>query len=90
MVVVMENKIMQLLMENGQVSMNNDIFPILFGEFGNAPLNEQTYELAGNFIEQQLYAVYAAGINVVCVPQFSGEPQTGTLFVNDIVYKVVK
>lgn len=33
----MENKIMQLLMEKGEVSMNNDIFPILFEEFGNAP-----------------------------------------------------
>lgn len=30
----MENKIMQLLMEKGRVSMNNDIFPILFEEFG--------------------------------------------------------
>lgn len=36
----MENKIMQLFMEKGEVSMNNDIFPILFEEFGNAPLNE--------------------------------------------------
>jgi hypothetical protein len=90
MVVVMENKILQLLMENGQVSMNKDIFPVLLDEFGDMPLNEQTYELAGNFVEQLLCVVYAAGINVVCVPQFSGEPQTGTLFVNDIVYKVVE
>lgn len=36
-----------------------------------------------------LYAVYAAGINVVCTPQFMGVPQTGTLFVNDIVYDIV-
>lgn len=86
----MENKIMQLLMEKGEVSMNNDIFPILFEEFGNAPLNEQTYAMASDFISQQLYAVYVAGINVVCTPQFMGVPQTGTLFVNDIVYKVVK
>ena len=42
----MENKIMQLLMEKGEVSMNNDIFPILFEEFGNAQLNEQTYAMA--------------------------------------------
>lgn len=83
----MENKIMQLLMEKGEVSMNNDIFPILFEEFGNAQLNEQTYAMASDFISQQLYA---AGINVVCTPQFMGVPQTGTLFVNDIVYKVVK
>lgn len=61
----MENKIMQLLMEKGQVSMNNDIFPILFEEFGNAPLNEQNYTMASDFISQQLYAVYAAGINIV-------------------------
>lgn len=89
----MENKIMQLFMEKGEVSMNNDIFPILFEEFGNASLNEQTYAMASDFISQQLYAVYAvyaAGINVVCTPQFMGVPQTGTLFVNDIVYKVVK
>lgn len=86
----MENKIMQLLMDKGEISMNNDIFPILFEEFGNAPLNEQTYAMASDFISQQLYAVYAAGINVVCTPQFMGVPQTGTLFVNDIVYKVVK
>ena len=58
----MENKIMQLFMEKGEVSMNNDIFPILFEEFGNAPLNEQTYAMASDFISQQLYAVYAAGI----------------------------
>ena len=86
----MENKILQLLMENGQVSMNKDIFPVLLDEFEGVFLNEQTYELAGNFVEQLLYAAYAAGINVVGVPQFSGEPHTGTLFVNDIVYKVVR
>lgn len=86
----MENKIMQLLMEKGEISMNNDIFPILFGEFEDAPLNEQTYAMASDFISQQLYAVYAAGINVICTPQFMGVPQTGTLFVNDIIYKVVK
>lgn len=86
----MENKIMQLLQEKGEVSMNGDIFPILFGEFRNAPLNEQTYAMASDFVGQQLHAVFAAGINVVCIPQFMGIPQTGTLFVNDIVYKVVK
>lgn len=52
----MENKILQLLMEKGEVSMNNDIFPVLFEEFDGAFLDEQT----------------------------------GTLFVNDMVYKVVK
>lgn len=86
----MENKIMQLLMEKGEVSMNNDIFPILFGEFENIPLNEQTYVIMSDFIGQQLYAVFAAGINVVCVPQFMGIPQRGTLFVNDMIYKVIK
>lgn len=86
----MENKIMQLLMENGSVSMNNDIFPILFEEFGEAPLNEQTYAMASDFIRQQLGAVHCAGIRIICVPQFSGVPQTGTLFVNDMVYEVVK
>lgn len=86
----MENKIMQLLMEKGEVSVNSDIFPILFEEFGNAPLNEQTYAMASDFVGQQLHAVFAAGINVVCIPQFMGVPQTGTLFVNDIIYKVVK
>ena len=86
----MENKIMKLLMEKGLVSMNNDIFPILFEEFGEAPLNEQTYVLASDFIRQQLGAVQCAGINIICVPQFSGIPHTGTLFVNDVVYEVVK
>lgn len=86
----MENKIMQLLMEKGEVSMNSDIFPILFEEFGNTPLNEQTYVMASDFLQQQLHAVFAAGINVVCIPQFMGIPQTGTLFVNDMIYKVVK
>lgn len=86
----MENKIMQLLMERGQVSMNNDIFPILFEEFGEAALNEQTYEMMSDFIKQQLGAVHCAGIKVICTPQFSGVPQTGTLFVNDVVYEVVK
>lgn len=86
----MENKIMQLLMEKGEVSMNNDIFPILFEEFENVPLNEQTYAMMSDFISQQLHAVFAAGINVICTPQFMGVPQTGTLFVNDMVYKVIK
>ena len=48
----MENKIMQLIMEKGRVSMNNDIFPILFEEFGEAPLNEQTYALMSDFVRQ--------------------------------------
>lgn len=86
----MENKIMQLLMKNGSVSMNNDIFPMLFEEFGDAPLNESTYALVSDFIRQQISAVQCAGIDIICVPQFSGVPQTGTLFVNDIVYEVVK
>lgn len=86
----MENKIMQLLMEKGRVSMNNDIFPILFEEFGEAPLNESTYTMMSDFIGQQISAVQCAGINIICVPQFSGVPQTGTLFVNDVVYEVVK
>ncbi len=86
----MENKIMQLLMEKGRVSMNNDIFPMLFEEFGEAPLNENTYIMMSDFIRQQISAVQCAGINIICVPQFSGVPQTGTLFVNDVVYEVVK
>ena len=86
----MENKILQLLMKKGEVSMNGDIFPMLFEEFDYTPLNEQTYAMVNDFISQQLYAVYAAGINVICTPQFMGEPQTGILFVNDVVYKVVK
>lgn len=86
----MENKIMQLLMEKGRVSMSNDIFPILFEEFGGAPLNEQTYALMSDFVRQQLGAVQCAEINIICVPQFSGVPQTGTLFVNDVVYEVIK
>lgn len=85
----MENKILQLLMEKGEVSMNNDIFPVLFEEFDNAILDEQTYAMASDFISQQLYAVYAAVINVICIPQFKGDAQTGTLFVNDMMYKVV-
>lgn len=85
----MENKIMQLLMEKGEISMNNDIFPILFEEFENAPLNEQTYAMASDFISQQLYAVYAAGVNVVCTPRFTGNAETGTLSVDDIVYRVI-
>lgn len=86
----MENKIMRLLMKKGSVSMNNDIFPILFEEFGDAPLNENTYALVSDFIRQHISAVQCAGINIICVPQFSGVPQTGTLFINDIVYEVVK
>lgn len=86
----MENKIMQLLMEKGEVSMNRDIFPMLFEEFGNVPLKEQTYATMSDFIEQQLHAVFVAGINVVCIPQFMGVPKTGTLFVNDMIYKVIK
>lgn len=58
--------------------MNNDIFPILFEEFGEASLNEQTYALTSDFIRQQLGAVQCVGINIICVLQFSGILHTGT------------
>jgi hypothetical protein len=69
--------------------MENKIMQLLM-EKGYVPLNEQLYAMASDFVQQQLYGVYAAGINVICIPQFSGIPKMGSLIVGDMVYKVVK
>ncbi|CAK7009000.1 MAG: hypothetical protein ENTB_01385 [Enterocloster aldenensis] len=86
----MENKILQLLQEKGTVSLTSDILPLVLTEFEDMELNSNTCEMAACYVSQLLYSVYASGVNVVCLPKFSGIPHTGTLAVEDMVYTVVK
>lgn len=86
----MENKILQLLQEKETVSLTSDILPLVLTEFENEPLNSNTYEMASCFVSQLLYSVYASGVNVVCLPKFSGNPHTGTMVVEDMIYTVVQ
>lgn len=86
----MENKILELLEKNGQVSMSNDIFPLLWNEFDHSILKKETYVQAQVFIEQLLYGCYLAGVNVICVPVFDGNANTGSMDVVDMIYKVLR
>lgn len=90
LVIEVKNKIVQLLMEKDELSLNNDILPLVFEEFRNTPLNRQTCVMINDFISQQLYGVCAAGIDLVCIPQFTVNLQKGIVSMDDIVYKVVK
>lgn len=86
----MENKILELLQKKGTASLTNDILPLVLAEFENEPLNSSTYEMAACFVSQHLHSVYTSGVNVVCLPKFSGNPHTGTLAVEDMIYTVVQ
>lgn len=86
----MENKILELLQEKGTASLTRDIFPLVLAEFENEPLNSRTYEMAACFVSQILHSVYASGVNVVCLPIFSGNPHTRTMTVEDMIYTVVQ
>lgn len=83
----MENKIMELLMKNGQVSLVHDVMPLAIKEIPR--IDRQACDMTSDFIEQQLYAGHIAGVSVVCVPQFSLEPQTSSMHITDMIYKVV-
>jgi hypothetical protein len=85
----MENKFLDLLQKNGQVSFVNDMFPIIFDEFENEPLNEATYEMAAEYMSQLIYSAAITGIQVVCLPKFTGDSKVGELYIADMIYKVV-
>ena len=46
----MENKILELLEQNGSVSMNDDIFPLVEKEFEGQVIGAELYELAHQYI----------------------------------------
>lgn len=83
----MENKIQQLLMEHDQVSMTKDVLPLVLEEFELTVMDAAMYDMACQFVKQQLYAVQLSGIQVVCYPVFSGQPHSGTLSVVDIIWE---
>lgn len=63
----MENKILELLEQNGSVSMNDDIFPLVEKEFEGQVIGAELYELAHQYISQLLYGVHTAGVAVIAV-----------------------
>lgn len=80
----MGNKIMELLEKNGQVSMVDDIFPLVFEEF---PFEVSNIELlAQEYVEQLLCGCIAAGFEMVCVPVFK-KTCPGELGLVDMIYK---
>lgn len=80
----MGNKIMELLEKNGQVSMVDDIFPLVFEEF---PVEVSDIELlAQEYVEQLLCGCIAAGFEMVCVPVFKNN-SPGELELVDMIYK---
>ena len=85
----MENKIERLFLKHDQVSLQKDILPLVLEEFELSCLDETTYILACEFVKQQLYAIHISGIQTVCYPVFSGEPQNGTLSVVDMVWEKI-
>lgn len=85
----MENKILELFDKQDAVSMVNDILPIVLDEFENQPIDAQQCVMAADFVEQLLFGVYTAGVQVICVPKFSGNPHIGALLVEDFIYKKV-
>lgn len=86
---MMENKIEQLFLGQDQVSLQNDILPLVLEEFELSCLDETSYVMASEFVKQNLYAVHISGIQTVCYPVFSGEPQSGTLSVVDMVWEKI-
>lgn len=87
---MMENRIEQLFLEQDQVSLQNDILPLVLEEFERSRLDETSYVMAGEFVKQNLYAIHISGIQTVCYPIFSGEPRSGTLSVVDMVWEKVQ
>lgn len=87
---MMENKLAQLFLEQDQVSLQNDILPLVLEEFELSCLDETSCIMASEFVKQNLYAVHISGIQTVCYPVFSGEPQSGTLSVVDMVWEKVQ
>lgn len=86
-VVMMGNKIMELLEKKGQVSMFNDIFPLILEEFD---YELPKVELAQEYVEQLLCGCMAAGFEIVCVPVFRNDLVPGELSVVDMVYKKLR
>lgn len=87
---MMENRIEQLFLEQDQVSLQNDILPLVLEEFEPSCLDEMSCAMASEFVKQNLYAIHISGIQTVCYPVFSGEPQSGTLSVVDMVWEKVQ
>lgn len=85
----MTNRILELLEKKGRISMAKDIFPVVMKEFENVPLNDLTYESAGDFVRQMMYAIHLAGIPVVFYPVFGGIPEKGALTVVDVIAEVI-
>ena len=89
MVNSMENKLLELLEQKGSVSMNEDIFPMIEAEFEGQVVGDELYELAHQYVSQLLYAVYAAGVQVVAVPKFAPGTHFGEMVVADLIYEKV-
>ncbi len=85
---VVENKVMKLLEENGRVSLMNDILPVVMKEFKNQPSSGRIDKMMQEFIKQNLCAAYTAGMHVVAVPVFKHDYH-GNVSVIDFVYEVI-
>lgn len=85
----MKNKIQQLLMERDQISMTKDVLPLVLEEFELSQMDEEICAMACKFVKQQLHAVHLSGIQVVCYPVFSGEPNGCSLSVVDMIWEKI-
>ena len=82
----MGNKILEKLCETGQVSMMNDIFPMVLDEFGH---DLSDVNMVQDYITQLLCACITAGVEMVCVPVFSDDAMPGELSVVDMIYRKI-
>ena len=82
----MGNKILELLEKNGQVSMCNDIFPMILEEFSDL----SDTELMQAYVEQLLCGCALAGVETVCIPVFDNSSVSGELSVVDMIYKKLR
>ncbi len=83
------NEILELLKNRDEVSLVNDILPMVFDEFSQQSLCPATLSMMQDYVTQLLYSCSISGVVVVCVPVFTIEPIPGEVVVEDMIYKKI-
>lgn len=83
------NEILELLKNRNEVSLVNDILPMVFDEFSQQSLCPATLTMMQDYVTQLLYACATYGVVVVCVPVFTIGPIPGEVVVEDMIYKKI-
>ena len=85
------NEILALLQNKDEVSLVNDILPMVFDEFSqpNICLCPNILTMMQDYVTQLLYACVTSGVVVVCVPVFVMGTIPGEVVVKDMVYKKI-